>query len=89
MPKNGSAAVIADEAPCGDALTDYDRAHFVTYARLLDAVAEGACEHEIMRTVLAIDPVQEPIRAKRRLDSHLRRARWLSAHGYRHLVRHP
>ncbi|MBS0272973.1 MAG: hypothetical protein JSR55_00940 [Proteobacteria bacterium] len=87
MPKNWSAAVIADEAPCGDALTDYDRAHFVIYARLLDAVAAGANEQEVMRLVLAIDPTAEPMRARRRLDSHLCRARWLSAHGYQHLVR--
>ena len=31
-----------DEAPDGDFLTDYDRAHVKLYCRLLDAAADGA-----------------------------------------------
>jgi hypothetical protein len=34
------------------------------------------------RIVLGIDPVKEPVRARRALDSHLRRARWMTEHGY-------
>ena len=30
---------MADRSPAGDTLTPYDRAHFATYLRLLDADA--------------------------------------------------
>jgi hypothetical protein len=36
--------------------------------------------------VLGIDPANEPARAKQALDSHLRRAHWMTEHGYRHLL---
>ncbi|MBV8977333.1 MAG: DUF2285 domain-containing protein [Alphaproteobacteria bacterium] len=87
MTKDGKAAIIADEVPWSDDLTDYDHAHFSIYARLLDAEADGAAENEIARIVLAIDPAAEPDRARRCLASHLTRARWMSEHGYFHLLR--
>ncbi len=77
---------ILDEAPSCDELTDYDRDHFVIYVRLLDASAAGACDDEICRIVLGIDPSKESDRAKRVLASHLRRARWMTEHGFRHLL---
>jgi len=80
-------SAIADEAPWSDGLTDYDHQHFVVYARLLDAVADGAADDEIVRIVLAIDPSAEPERAKRCLASHMKRARWMSEQGYEHLLR--
>ena len=86
MSKDGKAS-IADEVPWSDGLTDYDHAHFSTYARLLDAEADGAAHDEIARIVLALDPVAEPDRARRCLISHLKRARWMSEQGYRHLLR--
>jgi hypothetical protein len=87
MPGNGKVA-IEDEAPWSDILTDYDQAHVVTYARLLDAADDGAKDDDIARIVLSLDPAAEPERAKRCLASHMRRARWISEHGYRHLLRH-
>ena len=88
MPKkkqiNGVA--IRDDVPWSEDLTDYDRHHFVTYVRLLDAVEDGASEEEICRVVLGIDSAKEPKRAKRAFESHLRRARWMTEHGYRHLL---
>jgi len=87
MSKGGKAASIADEVPWSDGLTEYDHAHFATYARLLDAEADGAAHNDIARIVLAIDPVTEPDRAKRCLVSHLKRARWMSEHGYQRLLR--
>jgi hypothetical protein len=86
MSKDGKAATIADEVPWSDSVTDYDRAHFPIYVRLLDAEAEGAPPSEIARVVLAIDPAAEPDRAKRCLASHLKRARWMTAHGFRQLL---
>jgi hypothetical protein len=78
---------MEDEAPWSDALTDYDQAHFVIYARLLDAAADGANDDDIARFVLSLNPGAEPERAKRCLASHMRRARWMSDQGYRHLLR--
>ena len=68
-------------------LTDYDHQHLVTYMRLLDADAEGADWREVSRIVLQIDPKQEPERARGAYDSHLARAKWMTEHGYRHLLR--
>lgn len=78
---------IADEVPWSDHLTEYDEEHFITYLRLLDAAAECACKEEMARIVLGIDPAKEPERALRALDSHLARARWMTEHGYRHLLK--
>ena len=76
-----------DEIPWSDQLTDYDRAHFALYARLLDADAAGAGDDEIARIVFGVDPVVEPDRARRTLAAHRDRARWMSKHGYRHLLK--
>jgi len=78
---------VADGAPDADVLTGYDEEHLVTYLRLLDADAEGADWTEAARIVLHIDPSREPARARRAWESHLARARWLTEHGYRHLLR--
>ena len=78
---------VADTAPTDSALTDYDRQHFVTYLRLLDADDEGADWREVARIVLHIDPDREPARARTAFDSHLARAKWMTEHGYRHVLR--
>jgi hypothetical protein len=78
---------VAHTAPTIDKLTDYDREHLVTYLRLLDADAQGAEWSEVARIVLHIDPSIESDRARRTWESHLDRAKWMSEHGYRHLLR--
>ncbi len=78
---------VADVAPQVETLTPYDQEHLITYARLLDAEAESADWTEVVRLVLHIDPTAEPARARRAWDSHLARARWMTEHGYRHLLR--
>ncbi|MGH9677343.1 MAG: DNA -binding domain-containing protein [Candidatus Acidiferrum sp.] len=77
---------LSDLAPSADRLTSYDEEHLVTYLRLLDAEAEGADWIEVSRIVLQIDPAQEPARARRVWESHLARARWMTTHGYQHLL---
>ena len=77
---------ISDEVPWSDHVTDYDRSHFAIYLRLLDATAEGADADEIVRIVLNIDPAEEPDRARKMFDSHLKRARWMTETGYRDLL---
>ena len=78
---------VATEVPAVDAITPYDEAHFEVYVRILDASAAGADLSEIAATILGIDPRIEPDRAIRAARSHLRRARWMTTHGYRHLLR--
>jgi hypothetical protein len=76
-----------DEAPQTDGLTSYDMGHLVTYLRLLDADADGADWTEVAQIVLHIDPASEPARARRAWESHLARAKWMTEHGYKHLLR--
>jgi hypothetical protein len=78
---------VADTAPTDRTLTGYDEHHLVTYLRLLDAETDGADWQEVAKLVLHIDPASEPARARRAWETHLARARWMTEHGYRHLLR--
>lgn len=73
--------------PDSTALTDYDRAHMKDYMRVLDAATDGADWREAVAVIFEIDPDAEPVRARRVHDSHLARARWMTEHGYRFLLR--
>jgi AcrR family transcriptional regulator len=64
-----------------------ERGDLITYLRLLDADVEGADRREVARIVLHLDPEHESDRARRAFDSHLSRAKWMTEHGYRHLLR--
>lgn len=77
---------VADDVPWSESLTPYDEEHFVTYLRLLDADSEGADWREVARVVLHRDPVAEPDRTRRCWDQHLKRAKWMTEHGYRQLL---
>jgi hypothetical protein len=87
MPRPQRDLPVADKAPSGEVLTPYDNDHLAIYLRLLDAAAEGADWTEAARIVLGMDPEREPERARASWESHLERARWLTEHGYRQLVR--
>ena len=63
--------------------------YLIIYVMLLDAVKDGVDRNEIAREILQIDPVVEADRAIRAYDSHLARARWMSTHGYRCLLKGP
>lgn len=77
---------FSDQAPDGDTLTAYDRAHFKLYIRLLDAEAAGADWREAVEILFGIDPALDPERARGVHDSHLARAHWMTRHGYRQLL---
>ena len=77
---------VADEAPTRPFLTGYDEQHFVTYLRMLDAEKDRADWREVARIVLHRDPDREPDRSRRTWESHLARAHWMTANGYRHLL---
>lgn len=75
-----------DAPPADEHITAYDECHFITYLRLLDAADEGADWREVAAIVFGLDPVAEPDRSRRVYDGHLGRARWMTTHGYRHLL---
>ena len=87
MKKPAADPDVADVAPTDSVLTVYDEEHIITYLRMLDADSEGADWREVAQIVLHIDPGLEHDRAKRAFDSHLTRAKWMTEHGYRHLLR--
>jgi hypothetical protein len=76
-----------DAPPDSSVLTDYDRLHMKAYMRVLDAAADGADWREAVAVIFGLDPDVEPERALRVHDSHLARARWMTEHGYRQLLR--
>jgi hypothetical protein len=77
---------VADVAPGGPALTEYDEEHVVTYMRVLDADQQGADWRDVSRIVLRIDPDRDADRARLAFESHLSRARWITERGYRFLL---
>lgn len=86
MPNPSLDPSVDDVAPAGEALTDYDREHLVTYLRLLDAETDGADWREVAAIVLHFDVSAEPARAEAAWRTHLARAHWMSAKGYRALL---
>ena len=87
MPK--AKIPLVDEILWSDDLTAYDKAHFTLYVQLMDAVSAGALMDEMCEKLLHIDPFRERERAHKCLESHLKRARWFTADGFRHLIDRP
>lgn len=77
---------ILEAPPDSNQLTEYDRAHLVTYLQLLDADAAGADWQATAKLVLSLDPVTNLKTAKRTYDAHLARAYWMTSVGYRQLL---
>ena len=77
---------ISDLAPDGPDLTAYDRDQMPTYLRLIDAADDGADWREAVEIIFGVDPNADLERARATYDSHLARARWISAQGYQSLV---
>lgn len=78
---------VMDVAPSADELTDYDRAHFRTYLRLLDAEADKASWQEAVSVILGFHPAEDEERARRAYDTHLARAHWMAKKGHTALLR--
>lgn len=78
--------VVLDEVPWSDRVTPYDHAHHDEYLRILDADKEKASVEDMARYILQIDPAKEPDRARKAVQSHLRRALWMTEVGYRYLL---
>lgn len=71
--------LVHDAAPSGSSLTIYDREHFLTYARILDADRDRMDWRAGVRTILDCDPAVDLERARRCWESHLERARAILA----------
>lgn len=82
-----SETTFLDAPPDSDTLTDYDHAHMVLYLRLFDAAEEGADWREVVKILFDLDPKADPERCRGVYDSHLARARWMTEHGYRELLK--
>lgn len=76
-----------DAPPPAPQLTSYDREHMVLYLRILDADRDGADWRDVIRILFDLDPERNSERCRKIHDSHLARARWMTEHGYRELVR--
>lgn len=69
---------IQAQAPSDDTVTYYDRQHFLTYARLIDADNEGADWRKSAASILYRDVESEPAAAELCYRTHLARARWIA-----------
>ncbi|PIO99486.1 DNA -binding domain-containing protein [Pleomorphomonas carboxyditropha] len=76
-----------DEPPSSQTLTPYDREHMVLYLRLLDSARAGADWRKAVQILFGLDPACDPARCWHIHETHLARARWMTEHGYRELVR--
>jgi hypothetical protein len=77
---------FSEQAPTDSHLTAYDRERLGSYLRLLDAEASRADWKEVAQVVLGGDPQKDPQGCKQMYESHLARARWISAQGFAELV---
>jgi hypothetical protein len=84
---SGPGAEIRLSTGCWRGLLTSTRFESTTYLRLLDADAQRADWREVARIVPHLDPEHDSDRARRAFDSHLSRAKWMTEHGYRQLLR--
>ena len=78
---------LKDRPPGGARVTDYDLAFQRAYLRLLDAAEDPSADwKEAVKLIFGIDASLEPSRARTIYDTHLERARWMTAEGYRDLA---
>jgi len=78
--------IYRDLAPIDETLTDYDRRCFKLYIMLIDA-DEAGVPWDYSYPHLFDEPVgTDYLKAEARYRSHLERAKWMTAKGYRHLL---
>lgn len=73
--------LIADLAPTDASVTEYDQAHFLTYARVLDADRNGLDWATGLKTILYRDFGDDFHAGKSCWDSHVSRAEWIVGDG--------
>ena len=88
MDESPSTALM-DVPPEAAKPTNYDWVHRVCYLRMLDADAVGTDWRDVARTVMKLDPNGDPGRVHEIWKTHLRRAQWMTTHGYREYLISP
>lgn len=78
---NGCRVGIAERAPDGLTMTDYDRVQMLTYARLLDAERDDYDWTDVALEVLDLDVAADAAGARHCWQSHLDRAHWIVGEG--------
>lgn len=78
-----SISAVVGEVPWDERVTAYDEAHFVLYVWLLDAALAQQSEDDMCRALFKTDPCD---RTRMIVRSHLKRAKWMTEHGYRQLL---
>ncbi|WP_306120447.1 MULTISPECIES: DUF2285 domain-containing protein [unclassified Roseitalea] len=78
--------IFRDLAPTGETLTDYDRRCFKLYIMLIDADDAGVLWDDSYPHLFKEHVGADRQWAERRHKSHLDRARWMIAAGYRQLL---
>ena len=71
----------ADMAPTDAIVTDYDQAHFLTYARVLDAERDGLDWETGLTSILYRNFGYDLDAGKTCWDSHVVRAHWIVKSG--------
>jgi hypothetical protein len=71
----------ADKAPTDAIMTAYDHAHFLTYARVLDAERDGLDWAVGLQSILYRDFGDDVAAGKLCWDSHVGRAHWIVKDG--------
>jgi hypothetical protein len=66
-----------------DGITNYDRAHFVTYARILDAVRFDRPWKLAAEEILGLDVCEDEVSALCIWTAHVDRAEWIIGDGLR------
>jgi hypothetical protein len=64
-----------------DQITEYDRTHFLTYARILDAVRSDQTWQEGASEILNLDIANDELGAYRIWCAHVDRAEWIVGDG--------
>ncbi len=75
-----------ERAPTVEEITDYDRQCFKLYIMLINAEDAGVSWDDSYRHLFREPICADQQRAERRHRSHLDRARWVAAAGYRQLI---
>ncbi|WP_339862494.1 hypothetical protein [Paremcibacter congregatus] len=75
------ATINVELVPTARAVTAEDRRLFPIYIQILDLDSAGKCWKETTRKLLAIDPDENTLAARRLYDSYLVRAKWMCETG--------
>ena len=84
--KNSTLPRLDEFPPESESVTTYDRRCFKLYIMLLDA--DASCEdwRGAYKRIFEIAHIENQERSYRHYQAHLKRAKWMSATGYRQLL---